>query len=176
MLAGIAVSGYKVVLTGFMGAGKTTVGRLLADALGVSFDDLDTLVCAEHGMDVRQIFTNRGEDIFREAETRCLEAWLTRSRSGAAVLALGGGAVETIRVRELLTSVETTVFHLDAPLPVLLQRCSGTHPERPLLIEAEERYARRANIYRQTGITIATDGKTPEEVTAAILRFLKDGR
>src|ERR1700749_3713805 len=89
----------RIVLTGFMGSGKSTVGPLLAAELGWAFLDLDTEIERRTGLTVPQIFAEQGEAAFRKEETAALAAVLGRTRT---VIALGGGAPETLGNRLLL--------------------------------------------------------------------------
>ena len=177
----------RIVLTGFMGAGKSTVGRLLAARLGWPFLDTDSLITAEHGLSVAQIFSLHGEPHFRrieaEAVARVLDAAYEHPR---AVVGLGGGAIETEAVRLLLfppsPSVPATVtIFLSAPLNELLVRCrieiSSTAEEqvRPLLAAPEppeERLARRLPYYRCAHLTVETAGMAPDQVVDRILAWL----
>jgi len=111
----------RIVLTGFMGAGKTTVGRLLAGRLGWEFLDLDACIESRAGLTVPSIFAAHGEAHFRQLESQALAASLGRSN---VVLALGGGAPESLTNRLLIeqTPATATVF-LDAPFATLIDRC-----------------------------------------------------
>ena len=111
----------RIVLTGFMGAGKTTVGRLLAARLNWDFLDLDAYIESRAGLSVPSIFSAHGEAHFRQLESAALASALGRNRL---VLALGGGAPEVLTNRLLLeqTPATATVF-LDAPFPTLFDRC-----------------------------------------------------
>ena len=111
----------RLILTGFMGAGKTTVGRLLAARLGWEFLDLDTLIETRAGMTVPAVFAAHGEAHFRRLESQSLAAALGRNHI---VLTLGGGAPEVLTNRLLIeqTPGTATVF-LDAPFSVLFDRC-----------------------------------------------------
>ena len=121
----------RVVLTGFMGSGKTTTGRLLAERLGWAFRDLDAEVERREGRTVPQIFAESGEATFRRLESAALASLLGQRR---VVIALGGGAPEELGNQLLLEQTpKTAVVYLKAPLATLLERCGkdeGT--ERPL--------------------------------------------
>ncbi len=111
----------RLVLTGFMGAGKTTAGRLLAARLGWEFLDLDNLIEVRAGMTVPAIFAAHGEAHFRRLESQALAAALGRNHI---VLALGGGAPEVLTNRLLIEQTPgTAAVFLDAPFSVLFDRC-----------------------------------------------------
>ena len=170
----------RIVLTGFMGSGKSTVGRLLAERLGWQFTDLDDVIAQHHGAAVPQIFADHGEAHFRSLEVEALEQLL---RAPQMVLALGGGAVETPRLRALLAaSQDTRVVYLHAPFDLLYDRCARqaldpTATGRPLLGSREsaaQRHARREALYAAVGQTaVAADLPTPEAVAEAVLDALQ---
>ncbi len=113
----------RIVLTGFMGAGKSTVGQLVADELGWRFVDVDREIEARAGMPVAEIFATLGEFVFRRLETSAIAHALGERR---AVIALGGGAPEVLANRLLLEQTPSTaVILLEAPLADLLARCDG---------------------------------------------------
>jgi shikimate kinase len=169
----------RIVLTGFMGAGKTTVGRLLAAALGWDFLDLDAHVEARANASIPDIFAAHGEQRFRQLESSALANALSRR---ATVLALGGGALEQLTNRLLLEQTPgTLVIHLDAPFPTLYDRCmlqSFASPEqiRPILAsaaEAEARYNQRQPFFRRLARhTIPTADLTPSEAADSIMTLL----
>ncbi len=162
----------RIVLTGFMGAGKSTVGRILAARLGWRFFDTDALIAAQHYATVAEIFRLHGEAHFRTLELEAIERALTPPHS---VVALGGGAVETPAVRDLLftpTANTAVTVYLEAPLPELIERCSPHAAARPLLATAEtpeQRLLRRQPLYQQAHLTVATSGQSPESVVQQIL-------
>src|SRR5918912_4342481 len=116
-----------VVLVGFMGAGKTTVGRILADRLGLPFVDADVLIEERLGRSIKDVFATDGEAFFREVEHRTVTE-LAGGRD--AVLALGGGALGDERTRAVLAVAR--VVHLRVGYGEALQRVRND-PFRPML-------------------------------------------
>lgn len=160
----------RIVLTGFMGSGKSTVGPLLAARLGWRFIDADDVIEAEAGMPIAEIFAKRGEPHFREQE----RATIARlAATDALVLALGGGAIETEATRTLLGGSDRTLLvHLEVQLSTTLARCGGTEGTRPVLADQAnlaKRYERRLPLYRTAHISIPVDQMTPDEVADAIV-------
>ena len=162
-----------IVLTGFMGAGKSTVGRLLASRLDWPFVDSDDAIESASGLTIAEIFTQRGEPWFRELEHQTIRQLVESERL---VLALGGGAIEDQRTRDLLLNTTgTRLIHLEASLQTGLSRCEGTDSIRPVLANRpllESRYELRLPLYRQAHHSVLVDRLTPEEVAAAILSHL----
>jgi shikimate kinase len=160
---------HRVVLTGFMGAGKSTVGRLLARQLQWRFVDSDAEIEATTGLSVPEIFRQHGEPRFRELEHDAIRRLLGSERL---VLALGGGAIEDERSRELLfQDAHTCVVHLEASMETVLRRCAGSDAFRPVLADRNNlslRYERRLPLYRQSHLTIGVDHLTPFDVVQAI--------
>src|ERR1700761_6658284 len=111
----------RIVLVGFMGAGKSTVGALLARLLQWNFLDADSVLEARAGKTIAEIFTQQGESVFRDLESEVVHDLLQEDRL---VLAVGGGAIETATIRDsLLNSPETCVVFLEAPLEIMVSRC-----------------------------------------------------
>ena len=162
----------RVFVTGFMGAGKTTVGRLLAERLGWDFADSDQLLEAQTGQTIAALFADRGEAAFRDMEAATIRAHITRDHG---VLALGGGALERPQTRDLLSSLpHSLLIFLDAPFDVLVSRCSDqpNAPVRPVLADRtrlQERWTARLPWYRQAHLTVNTEGCSPDQVAARIL-------
>lgn len=160
----------RIVLTGFMGSGKTTVGPLVAARLGWQFIDVDDVIEAEAGCRITELFARHGEAAFRERERATIER-LTGGEN--LVLALGGGAIETQATRALLTSSDGTLLvHLEVRLATTLARCGGTEHTRPILADQANlanRYQRRLPLYRLAHISIPVDNLTPDQVAEAIL-------
>jgi len=162
----------RIVLTGFMGSGKSTIGPLLAAELGWTFIDLDSEIERRTGLSVPQIFSERGEAAFRKEETAALAAVLGRART---VIALGGGAPETLGNRLLLEQTPgTAIVYLAAPFATLAERCAQQFTNvRPNFADpaaAEARFATRHPIYgRLAHVSIETDGLSPQDSAAAVL-------
>ena len=159
-----------IVLVGFMGAGKTTVGQLLAARLGLPFADADVVIAERAGAPVQQIFAERGEPAFRALEQETIASLLTGPRL---VLALGGGAVEHEQTRRVLKTAEHTVY-LHVPYQAALDRVGGDDG-RPMLRRPDlaEVYHRRLVAYSEVAtLTIDTEGRVPELVCTDIVRYL----
>lgn len=169
----------RLVLTGFMGAGKSTVGRRLANHLGWTFLDLDDLIADLAGISIPEIFATLGEPHLRRLESRALARALARPHT---VLALGGGAPETLGNRLLIEQTPGTVaIFLDAPFPTLFDRCmlqalTPSAIARPNLADpasAEARFRLRHPIYRRLSHhTLDTSNLTSEATIPAILHLL----
>jgi shikimate kinase len=169
----------RVYLTGFMGAGKTTVGRILARRLDWQFHDIDSIIESEEQAPVARLFALHGEQAFRAMEHAAIRGI---HQSEHAVISIGGGALETVEVRQLIhAAVDSHVVFLDAPLPLLIDRCvaqeaeSGVVGVRPLLRDSkhlEARYKLRLAYYQSAHLTVATQSLTPEEVAATVLNHL----
>lgn len=162
-----------IFLIGFMGSGKTTVGRALAGMLGVPFADTDEMIETRKGMPVSRIFEQFGEPCFRDLETQTLE--LLDQDGGDLVISVGGGLPVRSRNRELMRRIGRVVF-LTASEETLIGRLSGSR-NRPLLqgVDLRERIrslssARQEMYMDAADCLIATDGKTPEEIAREIIR------
>ena len=120
-----------IYLVGFMGSGKSTVGRALADELGWPFVDLDEEIERQQGRTITEIFDSRGEQEFREVETEALRKCVRTVQSGhPRVVSLGGGAFLRNENLELVSDNGVTVW-LDCPLPIIERRIAG-FSHRPL--------------------------------------------
>lgn len=164
-----------LILTGFMGSGKSSVGKVLARRLDCPFVDLDAEIVAAAGCSINEIFARAGEAAFRELESRCLTEVLRR---GGAVIATGGGVVIAAGNRALMRSAGVVV-NLGVSLAQVLDRLKG-NSDRPLLAgddaanRAKLLMEERQQFYLDSDIRIDTDGKSVEDVAAEILRYVKD--
>jgi shikimate kinase len=163
-----------VAIVGYMGSGKTTLGRLLARALDRELIDLDGAIVKRAGMGIPEIFARHGERGFRDLEHEALLAAL--EGENPSVVACGGGVVVRPENRALLRDV-TTVF-LRENTDVLFRRTRG--PGRPLRAanrwEFESRYIERLPLYREVAdVEVEVDGRTPSRVAEEVLECLPRG-
>ncbi|MDZ7779168.1 MAG: shikimate kinase [Gemmatimonadota bacterium] len=164
----------RVFLVGFMGSGKSSVGRRLATVLGWRFLDFDEAVAAEEGLSVPDIFRTLGEAHFRRAEARIGRRLLSQER---VVLASGGGwGAVPGRLDEVPPGTET--FWLRVSPEEAVRRASDGHDERPLLsggdpLDAARRLLEaRERQYGRAGSVVDTDGRSVEDVTTEVLAIL----
>lgn len=165
----------KLVLTGFMGSGKSSVGKVLAEQLDCRFVDLDAEIVTFAGCTVNEIFARDGEQAFRMLESSLLERIL--DITGAAVVATGGGAVLSEKNR-LLMHRSGLIININVTLEQVLARLAGCN-DRPLLagenavVRAAGLMREREQFYADSDIRIDTDGKSVEDVAAEILCLLR---
>lgn len=159
-----------VALTGFMGCGKSTVGRLLADALGCPFIDLDEAIVKKAGRPIPAIFEADGERGFRRLEKQVLEQTVAKYAENTAVLALGGGTVTVPGAMGLLQE-NTLCIYLKASLETIQGRLEGEKQGRPLADDRlAERLSEREPLYEKAAhITLDTDGISPEALVDEII-------
>jgi shikimate kinase len=162
-----------VVLVGPPGAGKTTVGRVLARRLGLGFTDVDALIVERAGKSIAEVFTEDGEDAFRALERAVVAEALTATDG---VLALGGGSVLAAVTRERLRGHR--VVHLKVGLADGIRR-TGMSSARPLLAGVNPRATfkalldARAPLYREVAtVEIDTSRRNPHQVARAVLEAL----
>ncbi len=160
-----------IVLIGFMGAGKTTVGRLLAAKLGLPFTDSDEVIEERAGLPIPRIFARDGEPAFRQLEHEVIAGLLA---GPGAVLALGGGAASHPVTRSLLGPVP--VVYLRVGYAEAMSRVGGDSG-RPMLARPDvpALYAERRSLYASVAtLTVDTDARPPEEIALAVLAALDD--
>ena len=158
-----------VVLVGFMGAGKTTVGRIMAERLGQPFVDSDVLIEQRLGREIRDIFRTEGEPYFRQLEHDTVAGLV---RGPDAVIALGGGAVENPRSRAVLRNAR--VVYLRVSYDEAMARVKSDE-FRPMLHrpDLDEVYKRRLSVYEDLSVlTVDTDGRRPDAVALEVLAQL----
>ncbi len=165
-----------MILVGFMGAGKTSVGRELAERLGCSFADLDEHIQAREQRSIEEIFRDSGEAGFRCAEHAALRALLQESDAGERVLALGGGAFVQPRNADLLRQTGARTVFLDAPVEELFRRCAEQDLERPLHRDLEQfrkLYEERRPSYRTAQLRVDTHHKQVSQVADDVITALR---
>ena len=164
-----------VSLVGFMGAGKTTVGRALATRLGWRFEDLDGCIEVREGRSIEQIFQQQGELVFRNLERLVMSEILAAAKSGPLVLALGGGAFCFEQIQEMLRNAETPAVFLDTSFEELFRRSEQPEVVRPLRRDREQfrqLYEQRRPAYLRAQLRIETEGKAISTVVEEIISGL----
>ncbi len=169
-----------LVLTGMMGSGKSSIGRRLATALDLPFNDADTAIEQAAGMTIDDIFRVHGEGYFREGEERVIRRLL---QTGPQVLSTGGGAILSAKTRGEIARCGVSIW-LRAPVELLLQRVSR-RDNRPLLKTAEPRAVleqllrERTPFYAEANLVIesrdAPHDAVVEEMLAMLASFLASG-
>lgn len=161
-----------IVITGFMGCGKTDVARALARRLNLAMVDLDEMIAEQEGRTAAQLIVAEGEHVFRAIETRILRELL---HSGAArVIALGGGAWITDENRQLISQHSGLSVWLDTPFDLCWQRIEASHDDRPLgrtREQAQELYRARQPIYQLA--TIRVPVRPDEDFETVVSRTLE---
>ena len=162
-----------IFLTGFMGTGKSTVGKLLADLMQRPFVDLDERMMQREGRTITEIFAADGESYFRDCETEILKAL---RQQPCAIYATGGGIVERDENR-LEMKAFGLIVHLKTSWPILKTRLLQS-VDRPLVDPAhgwdnvKELWTKRQPFYKDADFVVETDGLTPVEVAERITSVL----
>lgn len=168
----------RVILIGPMGSGKTTIGSLLAEKLGLNFRDTDHLIEEQEEKTVSQIFLDQGEDAFRVIEKRVLREELL---TDGTVLSLGGGAPISIDAQSALRAISSHIIFLDISLSTVAPRI-GFNRDRPLLLNNPRGQwqtlmeARRPIYEAIADATINVDDKSEEEIVTIVLSSLGEAR
>jgi shikimate kinase len=164
-----------VVLIGFMGAGKSSVGRALGEQLGWAFEDLDERIERREQRKVAEIFQQAGESGFRRAEHAALKEMLNELQIGTErVIALGGGAFAQKRNAKLLAAASVPTVFLDAEVTELWKRCrEQAGMERPLLGSLKtfrDLYESRRPHYLKASFRHETDRRTVQQIAQEVIR------
>jgi shikimate kinase len=169
----IAARPLRIVLTGYMGAGKSTIGRLLAKALGYTQMDTDNVLSHRYQLPVTQLFEQHGEAFFRQAEATLLNELLALPYR---VISTGGGTLSRIEtLQAVLNAPSTVLVYLRVPISTLYDRVIFSHKDRPLLnlpnCEAvfHERFAQRESFYQQAHIVVDSNEQRPEQLLEAFI-------
>lgn len=164
-----------ICLTGFMGAGKTTVGASLAKKLGWRFVDLDAAIEQREGRSIPEIFSADGEPHFRQIESEVLRSIVAGS-SGATVIALGGGTFIQPHNRELLHAEGASTVYLEADCDLLHARCSSQDGTRPLLQDPERfraLFEQRQPVYRLADWIVQVADRSADSIADEIAAVLE---
>lgn len=161
-----------VFLCGFMGCGKSTIGKILAEKLGCGFVDMDNYIVEQQGMSIPQMFAEKGEEYFRNAETDAVRELSERP----GVIACGGGAMLRKTNSEIANSAGTVVF-IDIPFESCYERISGDK-NRPLVAnntkeELNHIFDGRAPVYRENSAVSVSGIGSPTEIADRIVSLLK---
>jgi shikimate kinase len=166
-----------IFLVGFMGSGKTTAGRLLAQRVAWKFIDLDKLIEQEEATTISEIFANRGEVAFRKREHDTLRRLVEEAvrqagqRGAGRVIALGGGTFAQQANLDLLQRAGAVTVWIECPMDELLMRCALI-PNRPLFRDEasfRQLYAERLHFYRQATYSVRSGQSEPADVVQQIL-------
>lgn len=160
-----------IILIGFMGAGKTTVGQLLSKKTNMEHIDFDDKIVEEIGMTIQEYFDLYGEETFREKETAVLKRYLNHNQ----VVSTGGGIVMREENRSLLKQM-APVIYLQTKPEVFISRLKQDHTTvRPLVVsksaaEIQQVFEPRIPFYEESAsVVVDTDDRTPEEIVQEIL-------
>ena len=163
----------KIVLLGFMGSGKSTIGKLLSERLEVPFLDLDEEIVRKTGLSIPEIFSSLGEEKFREIERETLIGLLSKTES--LVVSTGGGAPAYKDNMELINKNSISIY-LKADFEKLWKRISKDS-NRPLVADGKEKvkklFERRIPFYEKADIVVRTDIFTPDETVERILKIMQ---
>ena len=162
-----------IFLIGFMGCGKTTVGKLLAAKLGIRYVDSDECIVQSEGMTVPEIFEQKGEPYFREVEEQTVKGLCEKPE----VIACGGGAMLRDSTAQYASANGTVIF-LDVPFNICYERICGD-PNRPIVTASSRdellaRYNARYPVYcRNSDVQIDCGAGSPLDCTEKILESIK---
>lgn len=165
-----------IVLTGFMATGKTAIGRAIADKSRYRFEDTDSMIVTESGMEISEIFERYGEKYFRELERKAVEK---AAQSDGTVIATGGGVVLDKRNVEALRK-NGIIFNLDPDFAVIEERVGEARATRPLMKgesmdEIRERFLKRKPFYDDCDVKIRViKGRTPASYAEEILSITEE--
>jgi shikimate kinase len=164
-----------VLLVGFMGSGKSSVGEALAEKLGWAFVDLDHQIERVSGQTIPELFRKAGEREFRRLERSLLRQLLEES-GGDRLIALGGGTFAQRGVPEMARRAGAISVFLDASVEELWARCCGDGRERPLAMDQNQfrqLYAARRKRYMKADLRVHTSGKSVRHIAEEVCSYLE---
>ena len=162
-----------ITLTGMMGAGKSTIAKILAKKLNIKPIDIDSLIEQNEGEKISEIFSKKGEKYFREIEKNTIDNIFTCENL---IISLGGGALENNETREFLLT-NSNVIYLQTSPEIIFERIKS-NTERPLLCgnmsieKISEILEKREKNYQTATYKITTDNKTPDQIAEEIIGVL----
>lgn len=171
-----------ISLIGFMGCGKSCVGKKVSDALGCTLTDLDSYIVEKAGKSIPEIFSSCGEQAFRLLEKESLGEILSKSGGGDTVISAGGGTVMTPACARMLKE-DTLCIYLKAGIETLVRNLENDYGSRPMLKTGqgtlkeriEELMRQREAVYESTAaITVNIDGKTFGEVADLVMDAVRE--
>lgn len=166
-----------IFLCGYMGVGKSTVGKILAEGLHYSFVDLDLFIEAQEGMSIPSIFSSKGEAIFRELEEKAV---LELLKGDNKIIALGGGSLENPNINKRIRS-SALLIYLEAGVDFLNARLKNEKKDRPLIANIDDEKLKdfisshlesRANNYQKAQLKINVENKSPDEIAAFLIEYM----
>jgi shikimate kinase len=169
----------KIILLGYMGSGKTTVGKILSQKTNIPAYDLDKIIEEKEHAGIPEIFNSKGEIYFRKTEHQALAAQLQRQESF--ILSLGGGTPCYANNHELLKQENVISVYLKASVESLTERLQSAKSDRPIITSIPKKEQadfiaahifERSFYYNQANFKINTDSRTPEEVAQEIMALL----
>jgi shikimate kinase len=169
----------KLVLVGYMGSGKSVLAKILAKKLNISFVELDDLIEKKSKMNIKTIFSERGELFFRKLEHQLFEEKMKSDETF--VLSTGGGTPCYFNNHELLNQTDSISIYLKASIDTLYNRLSTQREKRPLLAQLDDSELRefiakhlfeRSYFYNQSKYSVVVDGKSIEEIVTEIQKLL----
>jgi len=164
--------GKNLTLTGMMGVGKSTIGKILAKKLSYNFVDVDKLIESKEDLSINLIFKNKGENYFRKIEYKVT---LNELKTNSTVISLGGGAFLNNTIRKSAKKLSTS-FWLDVPVEELIRRLKK-NKRRPLLLKknlsenVKKIYFERKKIYNEADYRIKCNSLESEEIANKILNL-----
>lgn len=171
----------KIVLIGYMGVGKSTIGKLLADELNIEFKDLDEIISHKENSNISEIFNKKGELYFRKKESQYLKAEIENQKEN--ILSLGGGTpCYGNNLDILLNQKNIKTIYLRAQINTLCERLFNEKSSRPLISHLENKEEltefigkhlfERNQFYLKADNTVVVDGKSTEEIVNEIIEIL----
>ena len=163
-----------IVLCGFMGSGKSTIGNLLSKKMGMAFIDLDAYIEKKENKSVSQIFADSGEEYFRQLEKNAVKELAYKK---SVILATGGGTLTFQENVDVLRNADNKIILLDLPVEVVEQRLQGD-TKRPLLNRPDkekvmrELYEKRLPLYRNAADIVVNASNSPMQVCMEIMANL----